>query len=101
MHDRHRVAFVLLAALAVAGSARPRADAPPSAALLFGDPLDVNRASAADLAALPGIGPTRARRIADYRAHHGAFRSLADLDAIPGIGPHTLARLAPVVTFGK
>ena len=104
------MAFVVLATLFLLGlmpppsrpapapRAAPRADAPLSAALLFGGRLDLNRASVTDLAALPGIGPSRARRIADHRARHGPFRVLEDLDAIPGIGPKTLARLRPFVT---
>jgi competence protein ComEA len=110
VQDQKRVAVVVLAVLfglglAPAASrppapppAHPRADAPVAAALLFGAKLDLNRATAADLAALPGIGPSRARRIADYRERHGPFRTIDDLDNVPGVGPHTLARLRPVVT---
>ena len=110
MEDRKRVAFVVLVVLFVAGRtpvagrpppaapAAPRADAPLAAALILGGRLDLNRATVADLAALPGIGPSRARRIADYRARHGPFHTVDDLDAVPGVGPKTLDRLRPVVT---
>jgi competence protein ComEA len=109
--DQKRVAFIILAVLFGLGlppaasqppagppPAHPRADAPLAAALLFGDRLDLNRASAIDLAALPGIGPSRARRIADYRERHGPFRTVDDLGGVPGVGPKTLDRLRPVVT---
>ncbi|NIS32122.1 MAG: hypothetical protein GWN07_17110 [Actinobacteria bacterium] len=58
-----------------------------------GGRIDVNRASAAQLQALPGIGPVRARAIVGWREAHGRFRALADLVAVPGIGPATLERL--------
>ena len=59
----------------------------------------VNAASAAELVALPGVGPVMAQRILEYRAAHGPFSSLAELRRIKGIGPRTCERLAPLVRF--
>lgn len=56
--------------------------------------VDLNRASAAELDALPGIGPVLAGRIVAHRERVGAFRSTDDLLAVPGIGPKLHARLA-------
>ncbi len=61
-------------------------------------PLDINRATAEELEALPGIGPTLAQRILTYRAEHGPFHKVEDLLAVPGIGPATLERLRPYLT---
>jgi competence protein ComEA len=61
--------------------------APPSRA------LDINRADAADLQALPGIGPVLARRIVAHREAHGPFRDPADLLHVSGLGATRLARL--------
>ncbi|MFZ5452822.1 MAG: helix-hairpin-helix domain-containing protein [Thermodesulfobacteriota bacterium] len=63
--------------------------------LTLGLTLDLNRATAADLEALPGIGPALASRIVDYRRKHGYFEHLDDLMQVSGIGPKKLARLKP------
>jgi competence protein ComEA len=60
-------------------------------------PLDLNSASLEQLDALPGIGPTTAQKILDYRQEHGAFHSLAELDAVPGIGQGRLEQLKGLV----
>ncbi len=54
--------------------------------------LDINRADAEALQALPGIGPTLARRIVAYREAHGPFRASGDLLRVPGIGAKRYAR---------
>lgn len=66
------------------------------AALAAGRKIDVNRASAEDLALLPGIGPTKAGRIVDDRARNGPYRSLADLERVHGVGPKTVAGIRPL-----
>jgi competence protein ComEA len=59
-------------------------------------PLDLNRATQAELQRLPGIGPKLSQRILDARAKK-PFRSVEDLRRVPGIGPKTLERLRPHV----
>jgi competence protein ComEA len=59
--------------------------------------LNVNRATAVELEALPGIGPALARRIVADRESRGAFATVDALDRVPGIGPALVARLAAVV----
>ena len=73
----------------------PAECAPPcgeTVALLFGEPLDLNRASAESLEVLPGIGPARARAIVEEREGR-SFRRVEDLGAVHGIGPRTIAGL--------
>ncbi|MGR6963015.1 ComEA family DNA-binding protein [Geodermatophilus sp. URMC 61] len=60
-------------------------------------PVDLNAATAADLDALPGIGPVLAQRIVEHRERNGPFRSVEQLDDVPGIGPATYAELAELV----
>jgi competence protein ComEA len=55
--------------------------------------VDVNHGSAADLEALPGVGPVLAQRIYQYREEHGPFATVEDLLDVPGIGEGKLAAL--------
>lgn len=60
--------------------------------------LDLNRATEQDFEALPGIGPTLARRIMEYRQSVGAFHSLDELREVKGIGQKKFERIRPLVT---
>jgi competence protein ComEA len=61
-------------------------------------PVDVNRATADELEALPGVGPATAAAIVDDRDRNGPFASVDDLDRVSGIGPAKLAALRDLVT---
>ncbi|MDG0793156.1 helix-hairpin-helix domain-containing protein [Cohnella ginsengisoli] len=62
--------------------------------------LDINAASAADLDALPGIGPSKAEAIVQYRDAHGRFESPEALTDVKGIGDKLLAKLLPLIKAG-
>ncbi|MBF2053507.1 MAG: ComEA family DNA-binding protein [Candidatus Sericytochromatia bacterium] len=55
--------------------------------------IDLNTASAAQLEAIPGIGPVTAERIIAHRQQYGIFQSPQDLLKVKGIGAKTLARI--------
>ncbi len=55
--------------------------------------VDINSASLADLDALPGVGPSTAQAIIDYRIANGPFASVDDLLNVRGIGPSKLAAM--------
>lgn len=63
--------------------------------------IDINRAEAWLLAALPGIGDTRSQDIVDYREQNGPFRSASDLLNIKGIGQSTLDRIEDLITVSE
>lgn len=69
----------------------------PNAPLPAG-PIDVNRATAVELEALPGVGPATATAIVAERDRNGPFLDVDDLDRVPGIGPAKLAALRDLVT---
>lgn len=62
--------------------------------------LDINRASVAELDALPGIGPAKAEAIVQYREAHGRFGSPEALTDVKGIGDKLLAKLLPLIKAG-
>ena len=64
-------------------------------------PLDINRASVAELARLPGVGPSLAQRILDERERRGGFDSPEALRHVVGIGPKKLAALRSLVTVSE
>ncbi len=57
--------------------------------------IDVNAARWPELAQLPGVGETLARRIVDSRAAQGPFADHDQLRRVRGIGPRTLERIRP------
>ncbi len=63
-----------------------------------GGPLNINLANKPDLEALPGIGPSLAQAILDYRDKNGAFLRVEDLLNVPGIGEGILARIRGLIT---
>lgn len=62
-------------------------------------PLDLDRATAAEIERLPRIGPVLAARIVADRDSLGPFGSLEGLMRVRGIGPATARVLASYVTF--
>ena len=57
--------------------------------------IDLNRAGWPELAQLPGIGETLARRIVESRESHGPFVNHDELDLVRGIGPKKLDAARP------
>lgn len=55
--------------------------------------VDINQAEWPELAQLPGIGETLAKRIIEGRETLGRFRSIEELDQVNGIGPRKLEQM--------
>jgi len=60
--------------------------------------IDINRAEAWLLQALPGIGETRAQAIVEYRKKNGRFASIDDLTKVDGIGQATYDKIKHLIT---
>jgi competence protein ComEA len=61
-------------------------------------PLDINTATAEELAELPGIGAELAARIVAWRQEHGPFAACEDLMNVKGIGEGKFAQIADQIT---
>ena len=60
-------------------------------------PLDLNAASVEQIARLPGVGASLARRIVEERERRGRFESPEALRGVVGLGPKKLAALRALV----
>jgi competence protein ComEA len=63
--------------------------------------VDLNTADESELAELPGIGPTLAARIVEFRALNGPFVSVDGLADVAGITPARLDELMPLLSVGR
>ncbi len=62
--------------------------------------VDLNTASAAELTALPGIGPAKAQAIIEYR-ETAPFKSADELVQVKGIGQKLYEQIKDKVTVGS
>jgi competence ComEA-like helix-hairpin-helix protein len=96
MMNRSHVSGVLLVAVFFAvftGSALSKKTPPKH-------PIDINLAGAKELEELPGVGPTTAKAIIQFREKTGRFHRVEDLLAIRGISETKLAKMRPYLTVG-
>jgi competence protein ComEA len=61
--------------------------------------VNVNTASAEQLALLPRVGPAVAQRILEYREENGKLEAIEDLMLVRGIGEKTFELIAPHATL--
>jgi competence protein ComEA len=80
---------------AVTAAGKPSNNASPE--YLEKNPMNLNTANAAQLEALPGVGPAMAQKILDFRKENGGFKSVDELDEVPGIGPKKMETLRPLI----
>ena len=97
--ERLALGFLIGAGLLGMAFQSLRLDRPASGSYQQRPAVAVNRASAAELAALPGIGPVMAERILKDRKLHGRFLTLSDLKRVKGMAPKTLEKLKGYLRF--
>ncbi|NOY53622.1 MAG: helix-hairpin-helix domain-containing protein [Deltaproteobacteria bacterium] len=79
------------------GSTTVTASGPAVSMKLKTERVDLNRASAEQLCALPGIGEKKAQAIIDYRLKKGNFSAVEDLLRVKGIGEKLFEKIKPRV----
>lgn len=93
MKTLRKAAVGLLCGLVLLGGIAGAVDSGPAAR------IDINGASIAELATLPGIGPSKAQAIAEHRAK-APFASTDDLRKVKGIGDKLYESLRDRITVG-
>ena len=88
-----------LCAASTAASAQAKAPSGKAAAAPA-SVVNLNTATASQIATLPGIGETAAQRIIEYREKNGGFKKVEELMNVKGIGEKSFLKLKPLVTLG-
>jgi competence protein ComEA len=60
--------------------------------------VNLNKASSEELQTLPGIGPSKAEAIIEYRETEGPYKTIEDLKSISGIGDKTFEKLKELIS---
>ncbi|MGO9591847.1 MAG: ComEA family DNA-binding protein [Candidatus Acidiferrales bacterium] len=84
----------LAAASLICGAAAYAKKTPPA------HPIDINTATVKELEELPGVGPTTAKAIVEFRTRAGRFQRVTDLLVIRGISESKLKKMRPYITVG-
>ncbi|HYV18447.1 MAG TPA: helix-hairpin-helix domain-containing protein [Verrucomicrobiae bacterium] len=93
------IAGLLAVALVATAALAPPALA--AAAPAASEKININAATADQLTALPGIGPSYAQRIVEYREKNGPFKKVEDLLNVTGIGEKTFEKIKDRITVGS
>ncbi len=97
-----RIATLFVLTLALGAAAPPLVAAAPAAGPTVTEgKININTASAEELTALPGIGPSYAQRIVEHREKNGPFKKVEDLLNVRGIGEKTFEKIRDRLTVGK
>ncbi len=62
--------------------------------------VDINTASQAELEAINGFGPAKAKAIVEYRSKNGPFKTVEDLKKVPGIKDGVFNKVKTEVAVG-
>jgi competence protein ComEA len=98
----HRFPFVLATVLAMCAAAPLMAQTPTAAKLgkppkviagAPGDIINLNTATAAQIATLPGVGAKTADLIVQYRVKNGPFKKVEEIMNVKGVGEKSFLKL--------
>jgi competence protein ComEA len=90
------VALVLVGATDVGSAQKSGAKAAAAVPAV----VNLNTATATQIATLPGIGEKAAERIIEYREKNGGFKKIEELMNVKGIGEKSFLKLKPLITVG-
>jgi len=97
--------FVLMAVLALshptpslAQTAKPAKTTKPAVAAASTEIINLNTATAAQIATLPGIGPKTADLIVQYRQKNGPYKKVEEIMNVKGIGEKSFLKLKSRLT---
>jgi comEA protein len=108
----NRSALVLVAALVFASSsllaqskpqgAGGKATKPPvTATVVSTEVVNLNSATAAQIASLPGIGPKTAELVVQYRTKNGPFKKIEEVMNVRGIGEKSFLKIKDQLTVAE
>ena len=61
--------------------------------------ININTATEEELDTLPGIGPSTAAKIIDYRKENGKFKSIEEIKEVSGIGDAKYEKIKDLITI--
>jgi competence protein ComEA len=83
------------------GEAEPPAPPNGSAPDTTAAKININTASIEELDKLPGIGPSLAKAIIDYRTKNGPFKQIEDINEVKGIGDALFEKIKEQISVGQ
>ena len=66
-----------------------------------GQVVNINTADVAQLDTLPGVGPSTAEKIVEYRDTNGPFATIDEIMSVSGIGPAKFEQIQSFITVGE
>jgi len=89
---------IAVSAAAASAQSKSTPKAATAATATAAAPVNLNTATAEQLATIPGVGPKMAERIIDYRQKNGGFKKVEDLMNVSGVGEKSFLKMKPLIT---